>query len=631
MKQNKKKYMALAIASLLSLNSCSDWLDPNPLSFYTPENTYVDAAGLYSALVACECHMRYEYFGDGAPILTEMYTTDIAVHGKTDQSGSLVDFDNEMLPARTKNGMQGKNGWYWDEGFKGIKYANIVISRLNDAKFENEVERNAVLGSAYFHRAYRYYKLTHQFGDVPYLGAEVSSPRVDFCSYDRWSILEQCKLDMEFAYKWVPEQMDRGKANKDACGMLLMKICMALGDFDQAIEIGKELVARHPLMTHRFTSNQDKPNTNLMHDLHSIEAKIEMGNTEGIMYVVAFPDIVEVGSSDTRRIHTMRNCTPYWAKGAAIKTPDGNAGTAIVPAVEDKDTEIDNDANYGRGIGTCRPSNYYQYDIWTDKEKNDLRSPNNHDSWKRMEDLRYNEPGLKKQSSPWYGQPVVRPYDMSVADSIRCWFMWPHYKLFVPDPSRMQDRVGGETPWYIYRSAETYLMLAECYYWKGDVANEASMLNVVRERAGADPLSGQVGISEVLAERARELYYEENRHVELVRMSYLYAKTGKPCEEFGGHVYKKDNFSGPGGVGTNCKDAGVNFYFDWVIKHNNFYNKGIVAPYGEYRMSVHHILWPVPESAIKVNTGGIINQNIGYSGAENNITPLKVETIDPAI
>ena len=172
--------------------------------------------------------------------------------------------------------------------------------------------------------------------------------------------------------------------------------------------------------------------------------------------------------------------------------------------------------------------------------------------------------------------------------------------------------------------------MAECYYWKGDNANAAAMLNVVRNRAGAEPLTGTIGIAEVLAERARELYYEENRHVELVRMSYLYAKTGKACEEFGGRIYKLDNFSGPGGTGTNCKDAGVNFYFDWVIKHNNFYNKGVVIPYGEYRMSVHHVLWPVPENAIKTNTGGVINQNIGYPGAENNITPLMVGEEAPA-
>lgn len=83
-------------------------------------------------------------------------------------------------------------------------------------------------------------------------------------------------------------------------------------------------------------------------------------------------------------------------RGGAIKTPDGKTGTAIAPDEADKNTEIDNDTKYGRGIGTCRPTNYYQYEIWGEKEKNDLRGPFNHDSWRRMEDLRYNDPGLKK-------------------------------------------------------------------------------------------------------------------------------------------------------------------------------------------------------------------------------------------
>lgn len=56
-----------------------------------------------------------------------------------------------------------------------------------------------------------------------------------------------------------------------------------------------------------------------------------------------------------------------------------------------------------------------------------------------MEDLRYNDPGLKKTNNPYYGQNLIRPVDLSVADSIRCWYMWPHYKVFVPDPTKTQD------------------------------------------------------------------------------------------------------------------------------------------------------------------------------------------------
>ena len=82
------------------------------------------------------------------------------------------------------------------------------------------------------------------------------------------------------------------------------------------------------------------------------------------------------------------------------------------------------------------------------------------------------------------------PDNMSVSDSVRCWFSWPQYKVFVPDPTKDTDRSGGETAWYIYRSAEVYLLMGECYYWKDQLQEAANMLNVVRERAGAEPLNG---------------------------------------------------------------------------------------------------------------------------------------------
>lgn len=47
MKNNKQKYIigALALLPLLTTGCKESWLDPKPLSFYTPENTYVDAEG----------------------------------------------------------------------------------------------------------------------------------------------------------------------------------------------------------------------------------------------------------------------------------------------------------------------------------------------------------------------------------------------------------------------------------------------------------------------------------------------------------------------------------------------------------------------------------------------------------
>lgn len=603
------------VALMTVLSSCSDnWLEPKPLSFYTPENTYVDAEGFEAALVACESVMFSEYNGDGCAILTEMIQADICVEGTTDKAGPQMDMDKSLLPDANLNSADyTRVGWYWSQGYAAIKYANVIIARIGNVPFSDEAQKNTILGQAYFHRAYWYYKLVHQFGDVPFLDWELTAPKTDFYTYDRWSILERIKKDLEYAYQWVPDAVDRGRVSKSACGTLLMKVNICLGYFDEAIEIGNAIVARHPLMTSRFTSNSSKPNTNLMHDLHSVEAKLDVSNTEGLMYIVSYPNVL--GSV---RSQLARNTIP---RIVGVTTPDGLAGVVYTKDVE---PQYEINTIYGRGIGRARCTNYYQYTLWTEKETGDMRGVYNRDSWISPADMWYNDPQLKEKGSPYYGQHLVKNPAMSVEDSIRAWYQYPHYKLFVPDPLSSDWWWGGETPMYIYRSAEVYLLIAEAYYWKNMPEKVAENLNVVRVRAGADPLTtADISIGSVVDERARELYYEENRHVELSRISYTFAKTGKLCEYFG-RTYSLNNISGTGGAGSDVKQEGFNFWYDWVNAKNNFYNKGVRHRWAEYKISVHHILWPVPVSAINANTTGVINQNIGYPGAEKNVSPLQV-------
>jgi hypothetical protein len=625
------KKIALTICICMILWGCSeDWLETKPLSIYTPETVYVDAAGFESALGACMRNIISEFYGDAAPIVTEMVQSDICVEGTTNKTGPQQDMDKAFLPSAQLNHVDyTRVGWFWTYTFNVVKYCNTIITRIDDIEWDHVEERNHILGSAFFHRAYRYYRAVHQFGDVPFLDEELTSPKTDFYSHNRWDILERIYSDMEFAYKWVRNDLERGNATKDACGVLLMKIAMSLGKFDRAVEVGQEVVSRCPLMTQRFTVNQNKPRTNLMHDLHSIEAKLDRNNTEGIFYTASYPDVV-----GAVRIFTMRCGVPSWNTGGqGTITPDGETGTAwnvsaiATDVLEDPDLDINR--MYGRGTGKVRPTNYFQYEIWGEKELSDIRSVHNRDSWRRTEDLKYNNPSLKTSGSVWYRKNLQKNVNISVNDSIMCWFQWPHYKLFVPEKETITQWSGGETPWYIYRSAEVYLMLGECYYWKNQPAQAAEMLNVVRERAGADLLSASdINIGEILNERARELYYEELRHVELVRIAYIYAKTGKNCEIFG-RTYSLDNFSGPGGINSNVKEQGVNFWWDWVMAKNNFYREHITTSWYTYQISVHHVLWPVPEGAITSNVQGIINQNIGYPGAENNKEALPVPPVSP--
>ena len=607
-KKSKHIITLAMIAGGALMVSCKDsYLKPEPLSFYDPDKTFNEAAGLRAAIVACERNMRLEWYGDAPPMVTEAIFSEIAVEGTTDKSGPAQNLNLLITPdAQLNNGDYNKIGWYWEEGFKGIKYANVVISRIDQpTNYKDEAEKNAILGAAYFHRAYRYYRLTQQFGDVPLILDEVIGPKLDFQSTKREVILQKMKEDLEFAEKWVPVVTDKGSVNKGSVSHLLTKVNLALGLFDDAIKSASNVIdgGQHKLMTTRFGIDANNVTRNVIWDLHRPANKSVGANTEGLMMVI---DRVSIeGNSDIGTnigSQMMRNTVPFWHNN--INTPAGNRGT-----IDTYGIAIDQVSSLGRGIGRVRPTYYSQDGIWNDNK--DLRHIKG--NWTKMEDILYNNPALNATlKDPFYGKNLQMRNDagaLLTIDTIRCWFDWPNYKLFIEDPLRIQP-AGGNTDWYVFRLAETYLLRAEAYVWKGDLTKAAADLNAVRTRANCDPIdASKIDIGVVLDERARELYFEEPRKTELTRVAYIFAMTGKAAPN--GKTYSLASFSDN------------NYFFDRVIAKSDFYNKGVKTRHGdEYLMSAYHVLWPIPQSAIAGNTQGVINQNKGYNGFQNNVPAL---------
>ena len=591
---------------LYMITSCSkDRLTPKPLSFYEPDATFVDAPAMRAALVTLARNLRNEYYGDNPAILTEMLFSEVTAEGTTDKSGPAQDLNLVITPdlATFNDADHNKIYYYWSEGYKGIKYANTIISRIDNATFASQDERNAILGAAYFHRAMRYYRLTQQFGDVPAIMKEITSPRLDFFSTKREVILQKMKTDLDSAKNWVSDGVNKGEVTKGAVLHLLTKINLSLGKFDDAIESANQLIngGTYSLMTKPFGATKK----NVIWDLHRPENKSLGENKEGLYMVI---DRFGDGSYDGG-MRIMRQAVPYW--GTNITTPSGKKGTNDGVSVSFVQSSL-----YGRGIGRCRPTNYSQYDIWTDS--NDLRHAKG--NWMNMEDMLYNNDGALKNSDgttdPYYMKNLQR-YNGSggllCVDTIRSWFGWPQYKVFIPD-NENSPMQGGHTDWYIFRLAETYLLRAEAYFWKGDYASAANDINAIRTRAGCAPVTpDQVNMGTILDERARELFFEEPRKTELTRIAYIFAMTGKAAEN--GKTYSLNNFSDN------------NYFYDRTIAKNNFYKNGTVTNHGDkYSISPYHVLWPVPSISIQANSNGHINQNKGYVGFETNVPPLdKIE------
>jgi hypothetical protein len=610
--------IVLPVAALFAAVSCSEsFLKPDPLSFFEPSKTFTSSTGLEAAITSCDRQIVTFFYDEIPPICTDGVFSEMHVDATSDKAGRAQDLNILITPtADLTSSNANRIGVSWREGFYGLKYANTVVSNVENIPGLDAEVRDHFLGQAYFHRAFRYYFLCFQFGDIPLITKEITSPKFNLRSTKWQVIIEKMTADMEFAVAHVRETTDCGTVNRTACKHLLAKLYLAAGRFDDAIRLTTEIIndPNYALMTEPFgTFVNPMPDVhpitrNIIWDLHRHENKAVAANREAIHLIIDREDFAN-SRVDSRM---MRNYVPYYLSAGKIITPDGKPGTTDVPA--SNQNGIDIRKAYGRGVAYGRGTVYSTRTIWDDP--NDLRHSRETGNWMCMEDVVYNHPDLKSSGNPWYGKPLQLYNEDGVilcTDTLRSWSAWPHYKTWVESPRSENSNAynGGACDWYVYRLAETYLIRAEANIWKGNQAAAMADINAIRTRAKCAPYTdaSKITIGVLLDERARELYLEEFRKVELTRVAWLYCLTGKAADN--GKTYTYDRFS---------QD---NYWYDRIMQYTEFYNKGFKLPFGgTFSMSPYHVLWPVPQNAIDANREARINQNYGYSGYELNVAPI---------
>lgn len=569
---------------VLFQTACSnDWLEPKPHSFYVPENVYQNKEGFKSLLLTMRKHLRHDHTDERNYICTEMAASDLGV--------PLVQLDfKKLTPSYSQ--------YYpfllmFTNSYIYIKNANVLISRIDDIAWEDEEEKNAYIAEAYWHRAYWYYRLVNNYGDVPLVLEEILGPKLDFATYSRWTILDRIQSDLEFAVNYLPSagEVETGGISSGAALYLLTKVYLANLNFDKAIEAASQVIeSDYQLMEQRFGQDLSKPEYNLLWDLHRPDNFNIKENKETIMATV---DRFEApAGTKTAGLRTMRNYNCGWWYPGVLDS-EGKQGMVYGG---------DYKALYGEANPNLVNTPYYRFDIWSYKAEDytntsDLRRADI--NWVDIDELQYNNP-----KSIDFGKPINPKHFAALADTFYYTFGFPQYITYVPAPDPLVNPMGSNGDWYVFRLAETYLLRAEAYYWKRNFPAASEDINKVRNRAHAKKISpDEVTIEFIFDERARELFAEEPRHAEMVRVSYMMAKQNM-------YGYTLENFSEK------------SWFYDRIVKYNFYYQTDINVLANNIIMEPHHVLWPIPQSVINANTKGVINQNKGYDGAEKNVAPL---------
>lgn len=584
----KKTTILLLILQLFT--SCSeDFLKPEPLSFLSPDGVLINQQGFDAVLISLRKDLSAEFIGQKNLIAHQFMTSEIGV--------PWLQLDYRQLTPTSDQYQQFVN--QINTIFAIVKNANVIISRIDNENitWTNEEEKNSILAEALWHRSYWYYRLIGSYGDLPFVQEEVTSAKLDYKTHSRWAILNKIQKDMEWSVEWLPESASPGVPNKAAGYQLLTKIYLANLEFDKSISSSTKIIDnnKYELIKERFGAEMGEENKNVIWDLHRHQNKNIPINKETILAIVdrfEAPD-----GARSVGVFTMRVYNVAFYNSMNARDSQGNLGFIASGPLYD---------SLGRGNPDCPLTPYHSYKIWNEfgydyKNTPDLRRADI--NWYEPEELKYNNP-----NSIDYGKPVNPKNLDKPADFWARIFPMPFYKTYAPKyPGQTGIPYGSNGDMYIYRLAETYLLRAEAYYWKGELDKAANDINTVRKRANALPITANdVTIDYIFDERARELFLEEPRQNELNRVSYILAKLNR------------DGYSL-----TNLDKK--NWLYDRIIAHNDYYRHPELTMLGwSPHIDPFNFQWPIDDNLINANTLGRINQNKGYTGSDRNEPPLEI-------
>ncbi|MEX0882373.1 MAG: RagB/SusD family nutrient uptake outer membrane protein, partial [Cyclobacteriaceae bacterium] len=425
-------------------------MEEQPLSFLSPENTYKDAAGLQTALDASLRGVMSQWNGDNEELMFNSNMSDASVVSATDKPDAFVDLRTYATPTNSRNNDAGRARSFYEDNYDHIKKANTVIDYIDLPEWPdgvNDAERNHLLGSAYFLRAFFYMQLTMDFGNVAFPLNVVSEARRDFKVFNMQGIWDQMIMDLEYAVQHVKpkSQLPIGQAPKDAVRILLAKYYMLNERFadaeqlmDDVINGGESQLFTDDMIPSGVTevevANTNNPNTgnplpgrsgyapaDAVNYLHMDRGAQKTSNPEGIWLVVNEPFILGSQGRSAR----IRAWGPnFVSTNLGVWEPGTTRiGTDVQQSTSDERGRMMK--KWGRGQGFARPTNYSQYEIWNFKGTLDEQDYRHKDlNWFEMEDVLYDNPSLLEDGSPNYLQPL-RLYDdngnLTCQDTIRCW------------------------------------------------------------------------------------------------------------------------------------------------------------------------------------------------------------------
>lgn len=230
------KFLLLLIG--LSIIGCSD-LEEEPVGLLSPQGFFNTPNDIQTAANAAFGHMTHEDFWGRKMSLTLMLRGDMVAIGDPTTSPRRIEHDVFNVP--NDNGMI---DGYWLRVYQMVAAANQAIAGADLVSADENI-KNPIVAQAYFARAFAYFHLVRQFGDIPYISEVVTDVDVSgsISKTPASEVYENIIADLEFAKTWLPDtQAARSIPAKSAAHSYLALVHLTMGNFPSAYTEAKGVI-----------------------------------------------------------------------------------------------------------------------------------------------------------------------------------------------------------------------------------------------------------------------------------------------------------------------------------------------------------------------------------------------------